>query len=738
MRCTAARWLALLLTSLVLLTADASWAEDPAPSEEGFVGQLGRIRRAKERGSCGTAKRLLDSLLEEHAKQPYVMSRVVEIKALARQLAFGEACDSPDPKDLVSGDLITYTKLSNRIKIRYSSWNMEGDWERRDGFLTHGGGFAGPFTLRIESRNWPQHPQQNAVLVFGGMDHPKTGRRQSWIFSLGSDPWREGRELRSFPTAFTHLDGKEENELEVKSAFRRSGKFVLELKVTSNKIRLRINGERYGPYDKHRDVFGNISLGFRKPNQIEIQGVIEPSWIQRKIDAKIAKDRAEFEKSFKYEDHLPAWLLNSGTSGSFFSRLAMPRHPTGATKLQIFTHDALYGLLVSGQGLIARQRLEALEERILLPASRDYLLAVDHLLHGRRDAALTAARAARKEDKDFLMPSVLESITHHLNGDPAKAKSAIAQISKTYDLDEGIFFQIASRFMHAGRFDASQTVVRYAASLGIRTPLMARLQTAIFKATRGPDWQNTFDRKTAHYHVFTDIDQRTCSEAALLLERMYRHVERELERVDPEAEKRRFKVYLFRGEQGFRNYIRGLGTLGGGPASHMAAGLYDPFLKQLLIWNLPEREEMLGTIRHEGFHQYLDQALPEAPVWFNEGLAVYFENSAVHRSRIESGQINGYGVRVLEKVGLVPLATFIARDHQAFYANPDHSYAQAWLIIHFLRKGPTWARAIFGEVWQALESATPHTALAKVLHDERLRRLDKELERYLRELIQAR
>ena len=46
--------------------------------------------------------------------------------------------------------------------------------------------------------------------------------------------------------------------------------------------------------------------------------------------------------------------------------------------------------------------------------------------------------------------------------------------------------------------------------------------------------------------------------------------------------------------------------------------------------NLPEgaKAELLSTIRHEAFHQYLSYALsmiPSSP-WFNEGYAQYFEN----------------------------------------------------------------------------------------------------------------
>ena len=54
-------------------------------------------------------------------------------------------------------------------------------------------------------------------------------------------------------------------------------------------------------------------------------------------------------------------------------------------------------------------------------------------------------------------------------------------------------------------------------------------------------------------------------------------------------------------------------------------GLYSPALKQLLIWNQPNRKKMLETVRHEGFHQYLDGVMSDPPPWLNEGLAMYYE-----------------------------------------------------------------------------------------------------------------
>lgn len=104
-----------------------------------------------------------------------------------------------------------------------------------------------------------------------------------------------------------------------------------------------------------------------------------------------------------------------------------------------------------------------------------------------------------------------------------------------------------------------------------------------------------------------------------------------------------------------------------------------------LVAYLPEgdRAELLSTIRHEAFHQYLSYALsmiPSSP-WFNEGYAQYFEDENSHDWRVD------VDIEALSEV----LPSVMAMDYEQFYSGTDMErrikYRAAWSMAYFLEKG---------------------------------------------------
>jgi hypothetical protein len=167
------------------------------------------------------------------------------------------------------------------------------------------------------------------------------------------------------------------------------------------------------------------------------------------------------------------------------------------------------------------------------------------------------------------------------------------------------------------------------------------------------------------------------------------------------------------------------------------AGLYSPVLEQLLIWNLPDRADMLRTIRHEGFHQFLDRIVDDAPVWFDEGMAEYYECAQRDAGgRLQGGQLRDEHLLVLRdtQVKLVPLQKFVAIGDQQFYADPGPNYAQAWAFIHFLRQGPPERVKRFEAFFDALQQGKDTAAaVAIAFAGVDWPALDAEFARYVRE-----
>ncbi len=113
---------------------------------------------------------------------------------------------------------------------------------------------------------------------------------------------------------------------------------------------------------------------------------------------------------------------------------------------------------------------------------------------------------------------------------------------------------------------------------------------------------------------------------------------------------------------------------------------------------------MLQTARHEGFHQYLDRIVPNAPIWFNEGLAVYYENARVVRGKWVDGNLHAnYLARV--KSRLVPLEEFLKMRQPAFMKDAAQHYGQAWAFIHFLRHSKYGRKTkLFDRFWKAFQA----------------------------------
>ena len=107
--------------------------------------------------------------------------------------------------------------------------------------------------------------------------------------------------------------------------------------------------------------------------------------------------------------------------------------------------------------------------------------------------------------------------------------------------------------------------------------------------------------------------------------------------------------------------------------------------------------ELMRTIRHEAFHQYLSYAasMIAASPWFNEGYAQYFEDEGLEglESSGGLGGMEGLGVASDEDVDRMSAAIpgVLMMDYEQFYGGSDlerrFKYRLAWSVVRFLEKG---------------------------------------------------
>ncbi|MEE8105168.1 MAG: DUF1570 domain-containing protein [Planctomycetota bacterium] len=444
-------------------------------------------------------------------------------------------------------------------------------------------------------------------------------------------------------------------------------------------IQLKYNGRKVLKAWKRRDRWGRFGFGGLKMPTIKVSGKCR-LWMQSQLDKEDQKRRTKFRATYKETDHLPAWLLDGGmkdtkATGAVAPKSAWPVELGPTVKL---IAEATLILIQAGQ---PEEALETLQVREVLPdAVREYLKACAHARLGRYRKALARYKIVRATAADFLPAIEGEARMHAKLRNTQKATAIYEDLLKRYPADPGIHVNWALALMRWGRLTAADTLIKSAISRGVDSPDIQQVAGLLQKSKHGPAFRRRFEHKTTHYHIVSDVDLSVCVQAGRNLERMYSMYVKRLARPADIGGDRRFKVYLFAGQDGYLSYYKDLVQRNAAGS----AGLYSPLLKQLLIWSTPRRSDMMDTVKHEGFHQFLDRVLPNAPRWFNEGLAVYYESASVKHGRVKLGGFREDCRATLQEHGFVPLDKFFRLDDAAFMKNAPLHYAQSWALIYIM------------------------------------------------------
>jgi len=136
-------------------------------------------------------------------------------------------------------------------------------------------------------------------------------------------------------------------------------------------------------------------------------------------------------------------------------------------------------------------------------------------------------------------------------------------------------------------------------------------------------------------------------------------------------------------------------------------------------------------------HALLDLNFESMPVWLGEGLADFWGNTIVRDDAISQGKPFAHHVQVLRERGIMPLRVLLKVDHQSPEYNEETRasvfYAQSWALVHLLLTDGTSAGAKQLNAFLALrgQGVPEDDALVRAFGD--LTRLEKELDRYIRQ-----
>jgi tetratricopeptide (TPR) repeat protein len=150
-----------------------------------------------------------------------------------------------------------------------------------------------------------------------------------------------------------------------------------------------------------------------------------------------------------------------------------------------------------------------------------------------------------------------------------------------------------------------------------------------------------------------------------------------------------------------------------------------------------EGDHPYSVIYHEYTHLLVSKSEEWMPLWMNEGLAEFYQNTDIHEKEVDLGLPIRENLAVLHDNKLLPLSTLFAVDANSPYYHEENKgsifYAESWALTHyFLIKDNLEKTHHLADYGGLLEKKTdPVTAATEAFGD--LKQLQSNLERYIRQ-----
>ncbi len=108
----------------------------------------------------------------------------------------------------------------------------------------------------------------------------------------------------------------------------------------------------------------------------------------------------------------------------------------------------------------------------------------------------------------------------------------------------------------------------------------------------------------------------------------------------------------------------------------------------LLNLDLESEEHPYATIYHEYTHLQFRNDQAWIPIWLNEGLAMFLQNTEIHSKDVELGLPSADDILYLRQNSIIPLDVLFRVDYKSPYYHEEEKgsvfYAESWALTHFL------------------------------------------------------
>jgi len=257
---------------------------------------------------------------------------------------------------------------------------------------------------------------------------------------------------------------------------------------------------------------------------------------------------------------------------------------------------------------------------------------------------------------------------------------------------------VTETFLHASLFTLALAGCVTAANAGVGP------------SVQGGGWVEV---RTPHLRVLSDAGLGKATAIAERLERLHEVLGNSARTLVVEPRRPRV-VLLFADEDGFfhyRPFYRG--------SRELIRGYFQPTPDgEFLIMQSLSGEERAEVAVHEYTHAILHEAMPQIPMWLNEGLAEYFSTFRVDSRTAQMGAVISGHLQHLQSAQLLTIPElFAVNPGSGDYHEGERQgtfYAESWLLVHMLlsERAEDLPR-LEGFLRAMRDGADPHTAFRR-------------------------
>jgi tetratricopeptide (TPR) repeat protein len=219
-----------------------------------------------------------------------------------------------------------------------------------------------------------------------------------------------------------------------------------------------------------------------------------------------------------------------------------------------------------------------------------------------------------------------------------------------------------------------------------RRSLLLPILIAVFVMNAGAKTDSWLQVRTPHFVVLSNAGEKQALHVADQFERMRAVFHKRFPRAQVDAASPIIVIAL-KDKKDFQALE---------PEAYLAKGQLDlaglflraPDKNYVLLRLDTESEDPYASVYHEYTHFVISRAEEWLPLWLNEGLAEFYQNTEIKGKEVGLGKPSGENILLLRQHQLLPLATLFAVDHNSPYYHEENKgsifYAQSWALTHYL------------------------------------------------------